>query len=425
MSKSNLRAVVVENVGGMYLPLAVELSKYFSKMYYHTAYQSPFPYMAPDQVGTGYVQIEVIRNFWDKLDQFDVVIFPDIYFEDWGVALKKLGKLVWGGGPSEDIETNRNLFYGILERLYMPNGEYQTITGIQKLKQYLKNKKNVFVKVSYFRGQFETFNWINQQHNGVQLDEIEYNLGPLGDTVEFIVQSPIKSDAEVGYDGYAVNGKLPTKFIQGIEIKNAGYLGKADSYSTAPEPITQINDKFEPALVAYKHTGFYSSEVRYDSKSKQSYYIDPCMRAGSPPSNTYLSMIDNWDQIIVEGAKGNLIEPHFKAKYGCEIILKSSYVNHNFLPISFPSEYKDNIKLKGSFIKEGIYNIIPFQKVVGYELEEIGSVVVIGNDYNQILKEALNIASKVEAYDLRYEETALEKALEQMNNLEDKLKFKF
>ncbi len=425
MNKSQLRMCFVDNLGGGYLPAAIELSKYFSKTYFHTSYQSPFPYVAPARVGHGYEEIEVITNFWDKLDDIDIVIFGDIYFEDWSVALRKMGKLVFGGGISEDIETNRNLFYGILERLNMDNGDFTVVKGIQKLKSYLKNKKNVFIKVSYFRGQFETFNWISQAHNGVLLDEIEYNLGPLGDEIEFIVQSPIKSDAEVGYDGYAVNGKLPNNFIQGIEIKNCGYLGKADNINNAPKPITFINQQFSPALEAYKHTGFYSTEVRYNSKTNQSYYIDPCMRLGSPPSNTYLTMINNWDKILVEGAKGILVEPTFKAKYGCEIILKSTYVNSNFLPVAFPIEYKDNVKLKGSFIKNGLYYVIPFKKTCGFELEEIGSVVVTGNDYNQIMEQALEICSKVEGYDIRFESTALTQALEQMQSIESTLGFKF
>ncbi len=425
MSKSNLRAVFVDNIGAAYLPAAIELSKYFSHMYFHVAYQSPFPYVAPCKTGDGYDEIELIINFWDKLDSFDVVIFGDIYFEDWGIALRKMGKLVFGGGQSEDIETNRNLFYGMLERCGMNNGEYTTIKGISKLKSYLKNKKNLFIKVSYFRGQFESFNWVSQAHNGVLLDEIEYNLGPLGDTIEFIVQQPIKADAEIGFDGYAVNGQLPKHFVQGIEIKNAGYLGKADSYNTAPHPITEVNDAFEPALLAYKHTGFYSTEVRYNSKTDESYYIDPCMRLGSPPSNVYLAMIDNWDEIIIQGAKGILVEPHFKAKYGCEIILKSTYVNSNFLPVAFDAQYKDNIKLKGSFIKDGLYYVIPFKKTCGYELEEIGGVVVVGNDYNQIMAQAMDIASKIEAYDIRFESNCLEQALQQMTSLEETLKFKF
>ena len=35
------------------------------------------------------------------------------------------------------------------------------------------------------------------------------------------------------------------------------------------------------------------------------------MRAGSPPSNTYMDMIDNWDEIIIAGCKGEIVQPKF------------------------------------------------------------------------------------------------------------------
>ena len=47
-------------------------------------------------------------------------------------------------------------------------------------------------------------------------------------------------------------------------------------------------------LLVNSHTGFYSNEIRY-TEDKQSYYTDAAMRAGSPPSNTYMDMIDNWE----------------------------------------------------------------------------------------------------------------------------------
>ena len=326
MNKSKLKVCIYDLPGSSYLPQALKLAPYFEKAYYYVDYKSPFPLIAPQKPGTGYPQIEVITEFWANLDNFDLVIFPDIYSKDIGTQLKKAGKLIFGGGPSEDIETNRGLFYSILERLNMNNANFGTIQGITKLKAFLKNKKNKYIKLSYFRGQIETFKWLNQNYNQQQLDELEFELGPNGDSVEFIVQDLINADAEFGFDGYAVNGQLPSKFIQGIEIKDCGYLGKVDSITSAPSPITEINQQFSPALQAYAHTGFYSTEVRYNSKTKESYYIDPCMRMGNPPSNVYLSLINNWDKIIVEGAKGNLVEPTFKGKYGVEIILKSSYI---------------------------------------------------------------------------------------------------
>jgi hypothetical protein len=148
------------------------------------------------------------------------------------------------------------------------------------------------------------------------------------------------------------------------------------------------------------------------------------MRAGSPPSNTYMEMIDNWDEIIIGACNGELVEPSFKCKYGVELILKSNYCNEGFLPVEFPSEYKDNIKLKSSFNINDKDYIIPY-KYAGFDMVEFGSVVVVGDDLEEIMNEALEIAGSIDAYKLEYNSNALEIAKEELANIEEVFKIKF
>jgi len=418
-----LKAAVVDNIGGAYIPVALALKDQFSKVYYHSVVQNPFPKISTSVIGKGYDGIEVIDTFWDKLELFDIVIFPDIYFSDWGHALRKIGKLVWGGCQSEVLETNRKLFKDELKSVGLPIAKTQYIKGVDNLKKYLHNNSDKYLKVSFFRGEFETTHHINYNHSQVFLDELDYTSGPLGDELDFIVEDPIPSIAEIGSDGFSVNGMMPKNFVLGLEVKNCGFVGKAMDIVNSPSPITNVNNKFEPVLKKYNHTGFYSTEVRIGEDGND-YYIDPCMRAGSPPSNTYLTMISNWGDIITQGAQGKIVEPIFKYKYGCEIILKSNIVNKNFLPLVFPEKYENNIRLKGSFKKDGRYYIIPF-KNTGFDMVEFGSVVVCGDDVNSIMNQALEIANSIEGYEVDYDKTALKTALEYINDTEEALKFKF
>jgi phosphoribosylamine-glycine ligase len=173
--KSNLRMCFVDNAGGCYLPAALIMSKHFSKTYYHIPNQSPFPRISSHSIGKGYEEIEVIDSIWDNLDNIDIFVLGDIYMNDLANFLRRMGKLVFGG-TGEIIETNRKLFKEILERLDMPVAPTQYVLGVKLLKKYLKTKKNKYVKVSYWRGELETFEYINLNYNMVQLDEIEFNL---------------------------------------------------------------------------------------------------------------------------------------------------------------------------------------------------------------------------------------------------------
>jgi hypothetical protein len=420
---ANMTCCIVDNVAGTYLPIAHRMSDFFSKVYYHSVNQNPFPKASMDSIGRGYDNIHRVDEFWGKLDDFDIIIFPDIYFNDWGSHLRKMGKMVWGANESDQLETNRNLFRNELGNMGLPVAPSKTFVGLTNLTNYLKNEQTKWVKLSYYRGEMETFKHINMKQSEVFLKDLAYQMGPLAETMEFIVEDNIDSIAEIGYDGWMIKGNNTQNMIWGLEVKDCGYVGKASTYKDMPEPLRVVNDKFKPVLQKYGHTGFYSTEVRIGDDMTP-YYTDICGRAGSPPSNTYLEMIGNWDEIIIGGCRGEVVEPRFVAKYGCEIILKSQYCNKNFLPVNFPQEYKRNVKLKSAFNMNGKDYIVPFIHG-GFDMDAFGSVVVVGDNLDEIMNKALEIAGEVDAYGLDYNSNALNTARESLSRVEGALGLQF
>ena len=423
LSGKNLSVCVVDNVGSTFLPVVKRLSKFFGKSYFYSVNQSPYPRQSVDLAGSGFDDFELIHEFWSMVDQFDVIVFPDIYFNDWGKRLRAMGKLVWGGTEAEVLETDRHLFKDELTSVGMPVAPTEYVIGIEALSEKLQKIEDKWIKISYYRGELETFHHIDWNQSKQWVDELRYTMGPLGNTLEFQIEDSITAVAEMGSDGWAINGKSPNFLTWGIEVKDCGYIGKASAYKDLPMPLKYTNDTFAPILQKYNHTGFYSNEVRYTEDGK-CYYTDPCMRAGSPPSNVYLEMIDNWDEIIIGGCKGQIVDPHFVASYGVEIILKSVYCNTGYLSLTYPDQYKDNIKIKGSFIQDGNEYVIPFTQA-GYELECFGSVVVVGDDLQSTIEQALEIAGSVEGYRVEYNAAALPDAIEYIADLEQLLKITF
>lgn len=428
MIPSNKKVLFLDLPGGNYLSQAIILAPQFQKLYYHIPDPTPFKSPYNDSIGTGYEQIEVLTSLWDNLDKFDLVIIPDIGLADYAKHFKQLGKIVWGGSL-DVLEERRNILYTTLDRLDMNNTEFEVVKGFKNLRNLIKQKKynGWYTKINKYRNVFETFKYENANHSEPLLDKIQKDLGPLGDDMIFVMQAPIDGDViEIGYDGYCVGGNLPTCGLFGAEAKDAGYIGKFTSVDNMPKQIRQINEQFQPALKAFQQNGsnFYSNEVRVDLDSGKGYYLDICGRAGQPPSNLYLQMFSNWGQIIDNGAQGILIEPQQAKKYGVEIILKSNWVDRDFLTVTFPEEYKDNIHLKGAFIRNGQYYVIPFKTATNYDLDAFGSVTVIGNDIQEIMKQAVEIASSIEGYDIVFKEDVIEKLNEEIKNLENKTSFK-
>ena len=423
-TKSMKTICVVDNIGGSYVNVAMELNNFFEKVYYHSVNQNPFPMKSMSSIGIGYDDIERIDDFWSNIDLFDIIIFPDIYFKDWGYRLRVLGKQVWGGCPSEELETDRKLFKEELQSVGLSIAPTEYIIGIDDLIDKLKTRTDVWLKISYFRGQMETYHHINMNQSSIWLENLKVSLGPLGKSQEFIIETPIESIAEVGFDGYTINGILPNECIWGIETKDCAYIAKHCPIIELPQPILEVNSKFEPVLQKYKHNGFYSNEIRV-GKNGINYYTDPAMRAGSPPSNSYLGWITNWDEIITNGVEGIMTEPVFSNLYCIELILKSTYCYTNYMPINITSEFRQNLKLKGCLNVDGQDYIVPFEQGGIKELKEFGSVVVFGDDVVEIMTKAVEIAGQIDCYGLTYDADAINRTMESINNIEKNLNLKF
>ena len=103
---------------------------------------------------------------------------------------------------------------------------------------------------------------------------------------------------------------------------------------------------------------------------------------GSPVSELELNMIANLPEIMWEGADGKLVEPKYKAKYGCEVLIKSQWSPEKPMLIKFPEEYRDQIKLRyaAQFNKETW--ILPQNSG-----EEVGAIVAYGESLEDCMEE--------------------------------------
>lgn len=421
--KSNLKIIVVDNIGGSYLPIALLLSPYFAQVSYFSVNQSPFPYIQNDMPGSGYEGITRVDEFWSNIDLYDIILFTDIYFSDWGQILRSMGKMVWGGNDSEVLETNREIFYHEKELVGLPNIHTDVITGIDNLIVFCKNNGNVWVKISYYRGQLETFHSSDYKSSEIFLDNLKCELGPLGPEIVFLVESNMVAVAEIGSDGYTCNGVFTQSLQWGIECKDSGYICKWDNREDLPPPINFVNGKFTQVLQKFGHSGNFSTEIRFGEDGK-SYFTDPALRIGIPSGISMYKNISNWDEIIPGICSGKLIEPKFKNKYACELVLKDTYVNTHFLSVSFPEEYKENIFLKNSFIRNETYYCSPFSKT-GFELEQFGTVCTTGDNLQDVINECLMIASKVDSYNLTYDKSAMNNIMKSVQDLKTVLNIDF
>jgi hypothetical protein len=416
---SDVVCLVVDN--GLFVELALKLSKTFKKVYYYVPWESAFAKMNLAYIGYGLEGLTVVDSIYGPhFDEVDLFCFPDIYMGWEQVHLEKMGKKVWGSRTGECLELNREGMKEILKATNMPVGKYTHVKGIANLRAFLKENENVYVKIDKYRGTFETFHSANYKEVEPKLDEVEFNLGAFKHVLEFTVEECLPDRVEVGTDCWAITDdegqcQYPENLISGIEIKDVGFASIFKKYKDLPEVVTRFNERMKPVFAAYNWRGFVSTEVRV-GKDMKPYMIDLCARAPSPPNELYQEQYENLAECIWYGANGIVIEPEATATYGAEIMLHSSWADKGWQPISFPEEIRDMVKLRNAVKIDGVYYAVP--QAVG--LPECGAVIGLGETMKEALDNAVENAEQVTGYYLEAKMGAIENIKEEINKL-DKL----
>lgn len=397
---------------GLYAFLAQSLVGHFGRVLYFSHWQQAFPRSNALLPGDGLVGVERIDHIWQHLDEIDLFVFPDIFDGPLQVYLRGLGKLVWGSGLAESLETRRSDSKRWLRDLGLPVGPYRTINGTNELRRHLQMHDNQFVKVSRTRGDMETFHAESYDLIEPRLDELDHALGAKKEFTEFVVEEPVEAAVEVGYDGFSVDGQYPGQALFGVETKDAGYVGEVVAYSGMPRSIGFVNQKLSPLFRDLQYRGFWSSEIRVDNEGTP-FLIDPCCRMASPPGELYCHLIQNLSEVIWAGASGDLVEPRWKHRFGAQLILKSSWAEAGWQPIEFDPALADHVKLHYLTQLGGRSYYVPQQ----IPMPEIGAVVAGGDSIEDAIEHCVNIAKEIRGYDVKFDEGALEKAAEGMGKL--------
>ena len=397
---------------GLFLSLAVMLSKDFGRTLFYAPWESGYPRSNLPRIGEGIAGIERVLSPWPHYDEIDLWVFPDVYEGDLQQFLAEQGKRVWGCRCGEVLELNRDASKQHSKSLGIDIGNYTVVKGLDALRQHLRTNDDQFVKISAFRGDTETFHAPNYEAAAIQLDELQHNLGAKQKIMEFICEDGINDAIEVGYDGYVIDGKYAKGAIIGVEMKDKAYVGKTMSYERLPERVKDVNAKLAPTLKEFGYRGFISTELRCTPDGK-AYLIDPCCRIGSPPGELYGIWIDNLAEIIWEGAQGIVVEPEYTAKYGALCLLLSDWADSNWQHVEFPDKYRDNVVLRNYTIIDGENYVIPTW--VG--MPEIGAVVAVGNTAKEAMDQVRAIADEVHGHSIEKPCDALDDAARDLKEI--------
>lgn len=410
MSVDNLKnktALVIDN--GLFFHFAEVLSRGFGKVLYWSPSITAFPKSNSRRVGSGFPNVHRVDERFEHFDEADILVYPDVGYGGEQVYWRNKGKAVWGSGYGEGLELERARTKKLLSRIGLPVGPYQVVNGLSSLRLHLQKHPNVWVKLSAMRGDAETFCSKSYELIEPFLDDLEVRLGPIAREQEFVVETQIDSDLEIGYDGYCVDGKFAKTGIVGIEVKDAAYIGSVQEYEKMTEFLKVPNKALGETFKKYQFRGLYSSEVRI-GKDKTGYLIDPCCRAGSPPSEVYVEMYSNWADVVWGGSHGEMVEPKMVKKYGAELMLESTWAETKWQAVKVPKEIQQWVKWKMPCVIDEQQYVIPTDN----KMSLIGAVVGLGDTPQLAIKQCLKHRELIQGYSLHSENDSFDEALEKV-----------
>src|ERR1700677_877326 len=183
---------------GYNIGLAQRLAREFGRVNYFCPWKDTEPQTKKLVIGDGIKGVHRVRDFfsYDVMHGTDLFVFPDIYDGDLQLDLERRGKLVWGARTGEDFEYKRKLFAETLEDVGLPVCPYKVIVGMTKLKKYLTDNPEKWIKVN-LRGDCETWQHINYKLSQFTLQALEYRFGAVKEFITFTVWDAIKTRQEV------------------------------------------------------------------------------------------------------------------------------------------------------------------------------------------------------------------------------------
>ena len=398
---------------GNYIKIAQILAKKFKKVYYFCPFViNGFPEHNPKDIGRGVVEIIRVEDWEDYEDEIDFFMFPDLYYKGAQESLRRRGKAVFGSGSGAKMETDRGGMKRLQKELGLPINEYEEVEGVYELEERLKVLEDKWIKSS-LRGDGETFHHTNYILSKEELKGMKHRMGIYDKKEKYIIETPVKSIAEIGIDTMVCDGQYLEESFTGIEIKDVGFIGKMMRYRELPKQLKLVTDKLAPVFQVYGYRGAYSNEVRV-GEDKQGYLIDQTCRFPSPPTSVILNVYDNFAEIVWSIAHGVVPKVEYKYEWGVQFIMTSDLAKTDPIAIQFPSEYKDLIDIKNLVIDDdGTYYYTPN----GTPMAECGSVVGLGHTMEQAIKMATEISKTVKGFDLKINIECISDAKKQISEL--------
>jgi phosphoribosylamine-glycine ligase len=408
VSETSDKTILFFDSGGDYVHVAEAVVPEYKQVLLYVPWESSFSTSKGLLAGIGLDGIEKVSDFFEHLDRADVVVFTDVGnygLQEW---LRARGMPVFGCGAGGKLETDRWKLKEACQQLDILAADASPIHGVEALAQILKKYDDLWIKLSYMRGETETRHHKNWMETEDWLHDLSVRMGPYKSLAQFVIETPIADDdgpcVEIGFDTFCSDGVFPDEILYGYEEKDSAYVG---CVGRIPDRLAATRDSLAKLLSELSYRGALSTETR--EVETGSYLVDLTCRFPSPPSELMSKMISNLGEVIRQVANGEKPTPEYRFKYGAQIVLRSDWFQEH--PLAIKVNRPNRTAIHGHCIVNGQEYAVSVS-----EIAEMGGAIGMGDSMEDAIAEAYEIAESVEGADVKYDSGALNKTLESVKD---------
>ena len=374
---------------GLFAHIAVCLAKRAKHVYFTGPPHEVMETIADAAVCDGFENITVVGSIWSVKDKCDCFVCPDIGFSGEQKELVSQGLPVWGHHGADKLEIMKGLFLDTLERVGLDVPPHERIKGFSELQAYLADNPDKYIKISKYRGDWETIHYRNEKQDGDEIQKRGLRLGPMRESIMFYVFDPIEAIIEDGTDTWNIRGQWPKRVLHAVEKKDRGLIGAIQPVTEVDERVWSVNEAFGPILAEYGYRGPFSTEIRITEN--EVYFNDPTCRHGSPPSQLQTKLVKNLPEVILAGANGECLEPDCGDEpIGAQALITSDRDKEEWLTFPMPEELRDNVCSSFACEVDGEVHICP------NPLENwAGWLVTTGKDIPEVVERMKELKEKL------------------------------
>lgn len=321
-----------------------------------------------------------------QISDIDLVFMADSAFGIMGDYYREHGIDVFGPSIGSDrLELWREWAAAKMNEYGIKTPKYERVVGYENLVESVKGR-DVFVKVSAFRGSFETAHVtdVSMLHAAME----NSGLGPLRDSLVFLVSEKIDG-VEVGVDLWWNGREFLRPYHLGNEVKGyATCFGKWVSESRWDEVLGRFENLLRNEAPTFR--GEISLEAIYNESGF--FVLDITPRLARPAGSLmYYSLSGRYIDVVKAVARGELVEYSLKGIWTAQVGL-SSCVERNWCYVCDVEDVVDDMffTAKASVIDGKVW-ITP--RTDGNDV--VFFVGRVGNDFKDVVKGVYSRASEI------------------------------